>query len=258
MLAGPSLAMPLMGLLFWQVAAQPPDVVPVTKPRWNTGDSWIVQTSTAQVQERHSADAGARRQKAAWLFRVEGNEQLGPDNCLKVAVNCSSSSNKSPVVIFWADEATGQLRQVQTNIPSQGKIRSAVERYDSDLKSSAVMGTLSALPLDMPSFSQEENEAKDSKYRVFGAPVGAKDAGLIGFGYQVHQAARQADPEFIRKTLPDGLAKSVKPKAYIDVSMTDGQRTVRQLWSDGDSWPAYSNNGITESWLVSVKKANEQ
>ncbi|MCA9065895.1 MAG: hypothetical protein KDA96_22660, partial [Planctomycetaceae bacterium] len=218
----------------------------VQKPDWQEGDTWIVQTRTLQLQASSAGVTELKTLQADWKFQVMGRERLGSEPCLRIAVVCLSAKSSEPLVTFWVDEAHGRLRQLHTLLTGHGQQRAVVERYDCDQPAAAVMSPLSAIPLDLPAFVGPEPLPQQSDYRVFGAPVGAKNVGLIGFGQSVRQSARPADETLIRRVLPDALAKSVSRKSWVEISLSDGRRRVQQLWSIGDVWPAYSSNGVTE------------
>lgn len=230
----------------------------VEKPRWAMGDTWVVQTSTQQIQAGRGGQVPAKRQLAEWEFRVEAIEVLDGQMCQRVSVRCVSPARTEPVAVFWVNEKSGRLRQVQTQLPTSGKIRTAVERYDSESSDGAVICLLSVVPLSLPSFSATSESSAVSQYRVYGAAAGSKDPGLIGFGSKITQTTRQAEEAAVRGALPDSLAKSLDGQPLTEIILADGRHKIRQIWRTGDSWPAYTEHGGTESWLVRTKKGGEQ
>jgi hypothetical protein len=225
------------------------------KPLWGAGDSWVVETASLPIQVRSDLDPTVRSKPIQWQFTVQRYEKVIGDDCYRVVVKCLEPGTQ-PTTVLWIDRKTQTLRQIETEIPVRGGFKKMVENYQFSGQKSAVLGPLTALPIDMPFF--QGNRTKGLETYVYEAnmgPAGKKALGEIGFTYEVEQDVSMPSSQNVKGLLPDAYSKDLNTRPVVEIRLRSAGRQVRQLWRPGLPWPVYADNGITVSRLVKVTSA---
>jgi hypothetical protein len=252
----------LIGLLAVRAASEerppPANSAPgaeAVRPHWKVGDRWIVETVTRMLPSG-AAEAQALRSPAVqWQFTVAGVEKLNGRECFRVDVCCLQPAT-GPKSSLWIDRRAMCLRQVETQLPVPGGYQSFTESYEfvGD-QPSAVLGPLTALPVDLPVFLSGQKGLQKSGYEAVAGAIGTKALGDVGFAFEVEQEAGQATPEEAKGLLSESFTKDLAARPAVEVRLKGVDRQVRQLWQAELPWPAYCDNGTTVSRLVKVTPA---
>ncbi|MDO4558951.1 MAG: hypothetical protein Q4C47_08295, partial [Planctomycetia bacterium] len=124
-------------------------------------------------------------------------------------------------------------------------------------KSTAVLGSVPGLPLDMPLFTSEAygKSIEGMTYEVIQGAGGSKSSGgEAGFSFRVNQTQRKVSPESQIFSRAKSLDVAVEPAGSVEVELRGGASQVtRQIWSSESPWPVYSTNGSSESRLLRVE-----
>lgn len=230
------------------------------KPRWQTGDRWIVETTTQQQQKRRELNGAEEPQTVRWQFQVGQTEKLSGRNCHKVKVRCLAKG-RQPVTTLWVDCESMALRQLETQFPVRSGFRTVVESYDfPGNQPTPVLGPLSALPIDLPLFVGGNRKATgEFTYDAISGPAGAKAVGDVAFSFSVTQNVSTPDAKQVKSLVPEMFAKQLDNRPLLGVRLKSADnRQVDQIWKAGEPWPLYSNNGITTSRLVKTISAKAQ
>jgi hypothetical protein len=223
------------------------------RPQWRLGDRWVVETATRPIQ---GGGPGPRPPvKIRWQFTVERREVRGEQAMLRVDVQCLTRAGRAPRVSLWVEEQTLSLRQVEARMPTGGGWATLTESYQWDSGPSAVLGPLTALPLDLPAFVNPNAKASGLfEYRAAARTLDAKDLSGPSFSFSVTQsvgplpAARQAP-------LAEPIAKELGRGETVEVRLAGPDRQVTQIWQAQQPWPVYTLSGRTQSRLVEVHRA---
>lgn len=224
------------------------------KPKWDVGDRWVVETSTLPIQARREPIELSRGRPIPWQFTVQQDEKV-VDDCYRVEIRCLLAGSPQPVTVLWIDKRSGALRQVQTQFPTADGFRTVTESYEpAGGQPSPVLSLLTALPVDLPAF--QGNEAKGMEkytYESRVGPAGVKNAGELGFAFEVEQEVTQPAAEQVKGLIKEDFTKDLTERPIVEVRLKGVDRQVRQLWQAGLPWPVYTDNGTTIARLVKVK-----
>lgn len=228
-------------------------------PRWELGDSWIVETVSQPLQTRGDASAPSRLKPIQWQFAVQRYEKTLSDDCYRVEVKCLAEGQQ-PTTVLWVDKKSLAIRQIQTQIPTADGFQAVTQSYEfSSGQPSPVLGPLSALPLDLPLFSGNQSKGMQTfMYETHAGKPGEKAVGELGFAHQVEQQVESVATEQVKGLVHETYTKSLSAQPVVEVKLKSGERQVRQLWQPGLPWPVYSKNGSTECRLIKVIPAKEQ
>ena len=224
----------------------------LTKPKWEIGQSWTVETVSQRVQGRE-VEPVRKPVPLRWRFRVAELEQLAGRDCYRIEVQCLARGRIRPKSAIWVDKQSGFMRQYKTQYAVGGKMRSVVESYDHAKGVAApVIAPISALPIALPAFFARG--AKINSFTYTSAPIlagaKAKDLNLVTFAHDVSQTTERARPKSIELIPVDGRPKALEDKPVTQVSLTTRAGTVTQLWQQGQPWPVYVDNRKTKAYLV--------
>lgn len=228
-------------------------------PRWELGESWIVETASRPIQARSDIALAAAGPVIQWQFSVQRYEKSLEADCFRIEIRCVSSS-RQPETVLWVDRQSLALRQVQTQIPTPGGFRTITQSYEfAGAQPTPVLGPLTALPIDLPLLSGGEAKQLDSyAYTSYSGPRGTKAIGDFGFAWQVKQKISPAEAGEARSLVNEAFAKGLEEEPVVEVRLEGGGRAVRQLWQAGCPWPVYCDNGSTISRLVRIIPAGSK
>jgi len=229
------------------------------RPQWQTGDRWVVETSSSPVQMRGPGIAQAKSQPIRWQFAMQSYEKVIGDDCCRVEIQCLESGQQ-PRTVLWIDKKSGALKQMQTQIPVPGGFRTVSESYEFAAgQPSPVLGPLSALPIDLPLFQGGSSKGLQSfTYEANIGPAGQKAVGDLGFAYEIQQEIAPVEPAEVKGLIADTFTKSLENQPVVEVKLRRFDRQIRQLWQPGQPWPVYSDNGTTKCRLIEVIPADKQ
>ena len=229
-------------------------------PRWELGDQWIVETVSQPRQVRGESSAESRIRPIQWQFAVQRFEKALTDDCYRLEVKCLAEGVPRPATVLWVDKKTRAIRKIQTQIPVPEGFQTITQSYAfSSGQPAAVLGPLSALPLDLPRFSGGEAKGMQTfMYETHGGLPGQKEVGELGFAHQVEQQVTPVASEQVKGLIHETYTKSLTEQPVVEVQLKSGDRQVRQLWQPGSPWPVYSKNGSTECRLIKVIPAKEK
>lgn len=229
------------------------------KPRWQTGQKWEVETLNQLSQYGGKRDKEPKRKAVLWEFKVLEGDKLGGKPCYRLQVQAKVGSTQQPLTVLWLDEKSLALRQVQTQMRVQGKLRTITESYQSASgQPTPVMTPLTAIPLDMPVFLEGDKAGLGKfSYEAFSGESGKKDAGDVGFAFDIEQRMEPVGDDAVKELQSKGLlaesfTKELAAKPFVEVRLKTPGRQVRQLWQPGLPWPAYSSNGVSQAHLLRV------
>lgn len=236
------------------IAEDKPDVdalASVEQPKWSVGDTWTIETVSEKIQGREITPA-RKSPPIRWQFRVAELEKLAGRDCYRIEVECLARGRIRPKSVMWVDEESGFLRQYQTELAVNGKMRPIVESYDHAKGEPApVVTPISAVPIVMPAFVKKGSKTVSFTYTSAPVPAGAKakDLGMTSFAYEVSQTASIAGSKAL-EVIPRGLSKAIDDKPVTQVNITTPHERVTQLWQPGKPWPVFVDNGVTKAYLV--------
>ncbi len=191
-----------------------------------------------------------------WQFSVQRYEKSLEADCFRIEVR-PMLGGQQPETVLWVDRQSLALRQIQTQIPTPADFGRSQRATNSPGPSSAVLGPLSALPIDFPLLTGGEAKAMDAyTYTSYSGPRGTKAVGDLGFTYQVKQTIAAADDREAKSLVDESFAKGLGEEPLVEVRLEGGGREVRQLWQPGRPWPVYCDNGSTICRLVKVMPAD--
>lgn len=235
------------------------------KPRWEIGDSWVVETSSRPVHLRAAADPkadpkGVEPVVVKYKFAVEAKEKVGTRDCYRVEVTVFPDPKGQPATKLWYDAASMTLRQVETQLPVDGGFVPVTESYSSDPNAPAppAIGLMSTLPVELPMFVGGRPGEMTFSYEAVAGKAGSKRAADdVAFAVDMKQTLAPTTPEKARGMLPKSFTRDLTNKPLVEVKLVSPERTVTQLWEAGQPWPVYTDNGSTTSKLVDVTRAKK-
>lgn len=227
-------------------------------PKWKIGTSWVVETKNLQnpISQKQESEP------VHWTFIVAGEAKIGNRDCYEIRIRCNDPSNRQPRVAIWVDKHSGMLMRTTTQQLVQNQWQSFTDNYSvPEGKSTAVLGTIPSLPLDMPLFT-DDSRSKDIEgmsYELIPGNKGSKNLGEVDFAFRLNQSIKPISDEKSKSLAKDPRAKSlpetVDLQNAVEVELQSGlsKSTVRQVWSSDLPWPVFSTNGISESRLIEIK-----
>lgn len=229
------------------------------KPRWQTGQKWEVETINQSLQLGTKPEQKTKKKPILWQFAVLEPGKLGGHQCYRLQVQAQVGQQQQPLATLWLDQKSLALRQVQAQMRVHGAVRTVTESYQFEAGQPApVLTPLTAIPLDMPVFLEGDKAALHKfTYEAVSGEAGKKDAGDVGFAFEIEQRITRADDDAVKSLRSKGLlseefTKDLTAKPLVEVRLRAGGRQVRQLWQPGLPWPAYSSNGVSQARLVRV------
>lgn len=240
-------------------SAQTADAQTVSTPDWSVGDTWVVETRTAPVQERVSNEK-TNNIKLLWRFEVVGIDDLRGRPHKQIEVKPIRDGRVNPRIRFWTDAKTGFLSKVERQIPFGGKFRQMVQEYESTIGGYApAMPEITGLPIDLPAFLPPGSK-KIGNFQVVSKSGGqAKRIGGLTFATNIRQSLTKPNQQTVTQSNQGKPASKalLNPDELVEVVIDSQTRKVRQLWKKGANWPEYVDNGRTKSWLLSEKRAKK-
>src|SRR4051794_22526225 len=84
------------------------------RPRWNVGDSWVVEAETKPVQARNAAAASDddKAEKVEWKFTVSRVEKLAGQECYVLEITAVQDPKTQPRTKLWIDKKALAVRQM--------------------------------------------------------------------------------------------------------------------------------------------------
>lgn len=236
----------------WIFADEPEKVRQLSKPHWQKGDSWTIETVTQKLQGRETESKGTPT-RIRWKFNVGDSEKIASRDCWRIDIECLAKGRLKPATKIWVDKETLFMRKFQTELPVAGAMRTVGETYEPGAGGhSPVVPPINVLPIGLPAFLPGSPKGQ---FQYVSEPTGqSKDVGVkMKFAHSVSQevlAPAAKSLEFV----PRALSKSLEKSPVVEVRLSSGKQSVTQLWQSEQKWPVYSNDGHTQSWLV-VDKA---
>ncbi|MGI8978475.1 MAG: hypothetical protein ACR2FY_04555 [Pirellulaceae bacterium] len=227
----------------------------LSKPRWEKGDSWTVETVTQKLQGRE-ADSKGTPNRIRWKFKVGDSEKVATRDCWRIDIECLAKGRLKPATKIWVDKDTLFLRRFQTELPVAGALRTVEETYEpGDGGQSPVLPPINVLPVGLPAFIAGKPKGQ---FKYTSQPTGqSKDIGVkMRFAHAVTQDVQSPSAKSM-EFIPRSLSKSLEKSPAVEVRLAAGQQSVTQLWQAERPWPVYSNDGHTQAWLV-VEPAETQ
>jgi hypothetical protein len=209
------------------------------------------------VLQARNDDPAKPTKPIQWQFTVEGTEKIQDTDCTKVKVQCQLPG-KQPQTTIWLDGKTAVLRKLETQLAVHGEYRTITETYQHSAEQpSPVFVPVTAIPLDIPVFLDNETKAIQFSYVVqHPQPAEVKSLDAVTFQMSARQIVRAVTPVESKSLVPETFTKDLTKKATVAIELVQGKRTILQVWQADQPWPIYSNNGRTQSKLVSVTRAN--
>lgn len=227
-------------------------------PNWKIGTSWIVETKNIQNPISQKQESKPVR----WTFTVAGETKVQKRDCFEIRIRCNDPSDRQPRVTIWVDKHSGMLMRTTMQQFVQGLWQSFTDTYlVPEGKSTAVFGTISSLPLDIPLFTEDERskDLEGMSYELIPGDKGSKNLGEAGFRFQVSQSIKPISDEKLKALVGDfrskSLTETVDLRDAVEIELQSGtsKSPIRQVWAPGSPWPVYSTNGASESRLVEIK-----
>jgi hypothetical protein len=221
------------------------------RPQWKVGQSWIVETVSPRVQMATARLRTGEICTIRWKFLVEAVEQLGEEECFRVAAEPMLPDGKELTIVFWATTKHLTLRRVEIPIRVSGRLRILSESFSGTGSGPfPVMVTLSLLPLDLPCWDPPpEKHPAGFAYEIIPYVPERKAPGGIRFAVEVQQTTLEVTPELVKSALGLPEVKATSER-LLHVKLASPLGTVEQLWQVGQPWPVWANNGRTVSRLV--------
>jgi hypothetical protein len=239
-------------------------------PQWNLGDKWTVEAVGRPLQARRGGALPAMR-PIQWQFALSRFEKSLQHDCYRVEIRCLESKDGHPLTVLLVDRDSRALRQVTTEIPVPGGFQSMTVSYDFEAgQPGAVLGPLTALPIDLPAALHGGAKGLESyQYTASIGPPERKEVGELAFAHDVEQRVAPLAAADVRQLLTGAFAKSLEGEGFAkslsdealaakpvtDVRLKSAGREIRQLWQSGQPWPIYCDNGYCVSRLVSNEPA---
>ena len=247
--------------LAWLCAIGPPGPTPakaaddpapdLARPTWRIGDTWVVETVTDQIQVPEAKPA-EKSPPIHWSFKVAGFVDVGGRKCYQVDITCQAKGRVRPSSTLFIDAQTMMLRELRTQMAGFGRFQTIRESYEPQGgQVSPVLTFGNVLPIDLPAFLPKQSKAASFSYVSQSLPAGAKEPDLNRFGHAVTQQVVRPSGKSLQ-LIPSRYAKALDRQPVVEVRLVDQNRSVVQLWKQGNPWPVYTHNGRTEAKLVSV------
>ncbi len=218
-------------------------------PKWQVGDSWVIETSTDRIQGREG-DAAGTVPRIRWQFKVVSTEKVAGHDCYRIEIECLTKGRLRPKTTIWCDTQTVFLRQFQTQLAFQGRYRTIRESYDCpEGQFSPVLAPMNALPISLPAFVPPGSKSVGSfAYTSQPLPAGSKDPTAIRFSHQMTQAVSAPGAKSLNQ-LPKSYSKDLGSE-LTEVKFGDKSQSIVQVWKKGTPWPVFVDHGRTKAWLV--------
>jgi hypothetical protein len=244
-----------------QLQQQKPTYVQVGS-QWQTGTTWTVEARNLQTQ-------GFQRQQqktVLWIFTVAGETTFAGQNAFVINIRCKDGGETAPRVTIWVAKQSGMLLKTQTQQYIQGQWKTFTDSYsvtkmlDGHTIPVAVLGTIPALPLDMPVFGAERSkDIEGMSYELISGDGKSKAIGETGFVYRVNQnvkplAEDKAKTLFASPAGAKAIDNPVDLSKAVEVEIQSGAKKIQQVWTPDAPWAVYSNNGVSESRLISTEQ----
>jgi hypothetical protein len=222
------------------------------KPTWKVGDQWTVETQSRVSPARRPIKGDSLGKPARWEFTVKSRERLQDDDCFRVEAENVTKDQRQLVATLWVDQKSLTPRQVERRLPIAGGFRTITQRFvvDKGRAAPVVVVSSTALPLDLPLFSDEARREEPFEYEVLGETEIKRGAEGRGFLIEVGQSAAPVDAEKVKGLLHEEVSRSANPQEMVEITLKGGHQQVRQLWQAGVPWPLYADNGVTVARLV--------
>jgi hypothetical protein len=233
--------------------------------QWQTGTTWTVEARNWQTQ-------GFQQQQqnpVQWVFTVAGETTFVGQNAFVINIRCKDGGETAPRITIFIAKQSGMLLKTQTQQYIQGQWKTFTDSYapakgiDGNAKPVAVLGTIPALPLDMPLFGAERSkDIEGMSYELLSGDGKSKAIGETGFVYRVNQNVKPLT-EDKAKTLfanPVGVKAIDHPvdlSNAVEVEIQSGAKKIQQIWTPDAPWAVYSNNGTSESRLISIEQPKQ-
>jgi len=227
------------------------------RPKWRVGDTWVVETTTLQVQAADGQQQLSRSKPIQWQFAVRAIEKLQGQDCYRIEASPVLPGQSQAATILWVDRQSLGLRQVQSKLRVAGEERTMTESYRfTPGQSSPVQSPITALPVDLPVFVPNEAKGAQSfSYKATTAIDEEKAFNDTAFLVNIEQELSPTDLEGVKSLLPEEFTKDLQARPVIEVRLKSVQGQVRQLWQAGAPWPVFADNGTTRARLLEVKPA---
>ena len=232
----------------WAAQDPAPDLA---RPVWKVGDTWVIETVTDQIQVREAMPS-EKSPPIRWLFKVSGLADIGGHKCYQIDITCEAKGRVRPSSMLFIDTQTMMLREMRTQMAGFGQFHTVRESYEPQGgQVSPVLTFGNVLPIDLPAFLPKQSKAVSFNYVSQTIPAGAKDPDLIRFGHSVTQQVVRPSGKSLNR-IPSRYAKALDRLPVVEVRLANQDKSVVQLWQQGNPWPVYTHNGRTEAKLVSV------
>jgi hypothetical protein len=207
-------------------------------PHWSVGDEWIVETETRSEQYAKGNEREVVWSKPVrWKFIVEAVEQIDDKELLKASIICLEENPLNPKLAIWLDSDSGVLVRLESTSTFGGKERTFEETYVGEDGDSPVLGTIPALPLDIPFFKIQKGPGVNQQYSYS--------------TFQGKPTKTSRDLVFFRR-----IEQSVEPNANdqtgvsFRITLKSGSDYAIQIWNPGKPWASFGDNGTTRFRLV--------
>jgi len=213
-------------------------------PHWNVGDEWIVETETRSEQRSKGNEREVVWSKPIrWKFRVEAVEKNDDETLFRTTIVCLEENPINPKLAIWLDGDSGALVRLESTLTFAGKETTFVETYVGKDGYSPVIGTIPAIPLDMPLFNSQKrlDGKKKQAYSIFQGRQ-TKSGNDVVFLRRIEQTT---NPE------PETEAQS---GAGVRVMLKSGSDYAIQIWNPGKPWASFGDNGTTRFRLIEDAK----
>jgi hypothetical protein len=244
------------------VQQQKPTFVQVGS-KWQTGTTWTVETRNLQTQSFQQQ----QQKPVQWVFIVAGETKFADQTAFVINIRCKDGDTTAPRVTIWVAKQSGMLLKTQIQQYIQGQWKTFTDSYysaakgiDGNTKPVAVLVTIPALPLDMPIFGAERSKnIEEMSYELISGNGRSKAIGEAGFVYRVYQNVKSLSEDKV-KTLfanPAGAKAIDNPvdlSNAVEVEIQSGAKKIQQVWTSDAPWAVYSNNGVSESRLISIEQ----
>ena len=171
--------------------ADPAPRADLVQPKWKAGDKWVVETVSDAVQT--GVQDPGKTKPLEWQFTVEKPEKVDDAELVKLSVQCQLPGPQ-PQTQLWFDPKTLALRQIETQVPVAGELRTLREKYEhAQNRPAPVFVPLSAVPLDIPTFLDLPGQKGPADFTYTASqppPPNVKGVGKVEFEFRVSQKTR--------------------------------------------------------------------
>jgi hypothetical protein len=243
------------------VQQQKPTYVQVGS-KWQTGTTWAVEARNLQTQGFQQQ----QQKTVQWVFTVAGETKFAGQDAFVINIRCKDGGETAPRVTIWVAKQSGMLLKTQTQQYIQGQWKTFTDSYaatkglDGNTKPVAVLGTIPALPLDMPVFGVERSKDMEGmSYELISGNGNQKQSvKQVCFVYRVNQnvkplAEDKAKTLFANPAATKAVDNPIDLSKAVEVEIQSGAKKIQQVWTPDAPWAVYSNNGVSESRLISIE-----